>query len=308
MKKLFIVFIVVFFLLSFAGGTYAQARPLISPTSVPLPTEEITSATVSGELALTPTPEVVERPDLTQKTETVVEPLRKILNDQKIGDINPTNYFKYAIRQAVDAGVPPNTIVLLLLLPFIAMVISASRQLIGLRGFGIFLPASLAVVFVATGPVVGISLFVLIVSVSTATRIFLRKLKIKLQYLPRMALILWMVSVGVLGALFTTPIIKFPGLTNVSIFAVLIVALLTEDFIRIQLGKSVKTALKLTSETIILSTISFLFLTYKPIQEYALLHPETFLLLTLTADIILGRYTGLRVMELWRFRKLIRNK
>ena len=123
-----------------------------------------------------------------------------------------------------------------------------------------------------------------------------------------MALILWMVSVGVLGALFTTPIIKFPGLTNVSIFAVLIVALLTEDFIRIQLGKSVKTALKLTSETIILSTISFLFLTYKPIQEYALLHPETFLLLTLTADIILGRYTGLRVMELWRFRKLIRNK
>ena len=123
-----------------------------------------------------------------------------------------------------------------------------------------------------------------------------------------MALILWMVSVGVLGALFTTPIIKFPGLTNVSIFAVLIVALLTEDFIRIQLGKSVKTALKLTSETIILSTISFLFLTYKPIQEYALLHPETFLLLTLTADIILGRYTGLRVMELWRFRKLIRYK
>ena len=52
---------------------------------------------------------------------------------------------------------------------------------------------------------------------------------------------------------FQAPVVKFSDLSNVSIFAVLILVLLAEDFIRVQLGKSVKTALSLTFETLILS-------------------------------------------------------
>ncbi|KKR10802.1 MAG: hypothetical protein UT39_C0015G0015 [Candidatus Woesebacteria bacterium GW2011_GWA1_39_21] len=301
MKKL-IVSVFVFAFLSFASASATSAAKIA-------PTETVTPTASPSATIVPPSPsQAVERPDLTQKTESTVEPLRKILDSQVIGTILPWNIFKYAIRQAVGAGVPVNTIVLILLLPLIATIIAAVRQLVGLRGFGIFLPASLSVVFVATGPVVGIVLFLIIVFVSTATRMLLRKAKIKLQYLPRMALILWVVSVGVLCVLFLTPVIRYPGLTNVSIFAVLILALLTEDFIRVQLGKSVRTAIRLTYETIILSTVSYLFLTFKSIQEYALLHPEIYLGVLFMADLILGRYTGLRVMELWRFRKLINSK
>src|SRR3989338_5008630 len=105
---------------------------------------------------------------------------------QELGPIwlNP---LKYAISNAVAAGVEPSTIVLLLLLPVVASIIAGARHLIGLRGFGIFLPAALSVVFVATGPVVGIGLFLVIVFVSTTARITMRRLKLKLQYLPRMA-------------------------------------------------------------------------------------------------------------------------
>lgn len=286
-----------------AGHSDVSAKVSV-PTQILSPT-----ASVSGQLTQTLTPFVVEeRPDLTQKTQTAAEPLKKILDSQEIGSVLPNNFIKYAIRNSVNVGVPINTVVLILLLPLVTAVISAIRQLIGLRGFGIYLPASLAVVFVATGPVIGIVLFLIIVFVSTLTRMILRKLKIKLQYLPRMSLILWAVSVGVLGVLFLTPVIRYPGLTNVSIFAVLILALLTEDFIRIQLGKSVKTAIRLTSETIILSVVSFLVLTYEPVQAFTLLHPEIYLLLVFVADLLLGRYTGLRVMELWRFRKLLTSK
>lgn len=286
-----------------AGHSGVSAKVSV-PTQILSPT-----ASVSGQLTQTLTPFVVEeRPDLTQKTQTAAEPLKKILDSQEIGSVLPNNFIKYAIRNSVNVGVPINTVVLILLLPLVTAVISAIRQLIGLRGFGIYLPASLAVVFVATGPVIGIALFLIIVFVSTLTRMILRKLKIKLQYLPRMSLILWAVSVGVLGVLFLTPVIRYPGLTNVSIFAVLILALLTEDFIRIQLGKSVKTAIRLTSETIILSVVSFLVLTYEPVQAFTLLHPEIYLLLVFVADLLLGRYTGLRVMELWRFRKLLTSK
>ncbi len=242
---------------------------------------------------------------LAQESNSDVGPFGRLLAGQTLGPVWPTNPLKYAIRSAVEAGVPANTIVLLLLLPVVAAVIAGARHLIGVRGFGIFLPAALSVVFVATGPVVGIGLFLIIVIVSTAVRMLLRKSKIKLQYLPRMALLLWFVVVAVLGVLFAVPLIKQPDIVNVSIFPVLILALLAEDFAKVQIGKSIRTAVSLTTETLILALISFAFLTFQPLQEFALLNPEILLLSVVVFDILLGKYVGLRFRELWRFRKLI---
>ena len=217
-------------------------------------------------------------------------------------------FLKHAIQNSIGSGVPENTIVMLLLLPIVATVIAATRQIIGIRGFGIFLPAALSITFVAIGPILGILLFTVIVIISTIVRILTRKLKLKLQYLPRMALILWFVSLGILGILFTAPYIKYQSLLSVSIFPVLVLTLLVEDFTKIQLGKSVKTAMSLTIQTLILSLISYLFLTYRPFQEVVLNNPEIALISTFVIDIILGKYLGLRFMEYWRFRKLINNK
>jgi len=274
-------------------GVFAVAKA--TPTPSPTPTA---AATIIPEPA---------RVDITQKSLESLGPLEKLLKEQVLGSVWPANPVKYAIRSSVASGVPANTIVLLLLLPIVAFVIAFTRNVIGIRGFGIFLPAALSVVFVATGPIVGIGLFLVIVVVSTAMRLILRKLKVKLQYLPRMAFILWAVVLGVLGVLFLAPVLKFTDLANVSIFAVLFLVLLAEDFTRVQLGKSVKTALNLTFETLILSLISFLFLTFQPLQRYVLLNPEISLLLIAGADLLLGKYTGLRVMEFYRFRKLIKS-
>jgi len=267
-----------------------------------------TSSLLFSRMALavkvTPTPTSV--PNLTEKSQETLGPFEALLKAQKLGPVWPLNPVKYAIKQAVAAGVPANTIVLLLLLPVVAAIIAAARHLVGLRGFGIFLPAALSVVFVATGPIVGIGLFLAIVTVSVLARIIFRKTKIKLQYLPRMALILWFVVLGVLAILFAAPIIKHPELYKVSIFPVLILALLAEDFTRVQLGKSAKVAIHLTSETLVLALVSYAFLTFKPLQKFALLNPEILLLGVAVCDFMLGKYVGLRLMEIWRFRKLIR--
>lgn len=294
-----IVLLLAFF---FMGASVLQpgvalAKTLPSPSPSP-------EATASATPSPTPAPAPV---DITQKSTESLGPLEKLLQDQKLGKVWPFNPIKYAIRGSVSAGVPANTIVLLLLLPIVAFVIAFTRNVVGVRGFGIFLPAALSVVFVATGPVVGIGLFLIIVAVSTIVRLVLRKLKIKLQYLPRMSFILWAVVMGVLGVLFSAPLLQFSALANVSIFAVLILILLAEDFNRVQLGKSAKTAVNLTVETLILALISFMFLTFKPLQEFVLLNPEISLLLVAALDLALGKYTGLRVMEFYRFRKLVRS-
>ena len=279
-----------------------------APRSV-LTLDSIESAQAEVSATTYPTPTVSPEPpfrvDITQKSEQTVDRLGQVLRDQKLGPVFPFNLLKYGIRASVESGVPPNTMVLLLLLPLVVSVIAAARHVVGIRGFGIFLPASLAIVFAAIGPIVGIGLFMVIVLVSTGARLLLRKLKIKLQYLPRMALILWMVVLGVLLTLFLAPVIKHPDFTSVSIFPVLILVLLAEDFSKVQLGKSPRTAISLASETIILSLVSYVFLTFEALQEFALLYPETILLSVAVFNIILGRYMGLRLVEYWRYRKLI---
>lgn len=264
-------------------------------------------ASASPQSSASPTVSATAAPrvDITQKSEESLGPLEKLLNSQQLGSLSVTNIFKYAIRNAVGAGVPANTIVLLLLLPLIAAIIAAARHLIGLRGFGIFLPAALSVVFLAIGPVVGIGLFLIIIAASWIIRIVLRRLKVRLQYLPRMAMLLWFVVLAVLAILFSAPFLEVSGLTNVSIFPVLVLVLLSEDFTKVQMGKNAQTAINLTTETLILALVSFIFLTFQPLQEFALLNPEILLISIFVFDYLIGKYVGLRFMEYWRFRKLL---
>lgn len=271
---------------SFQATSEASVAATQLSTPVPLPTAE-------------------PRIDVTQQNVQALEPLEALISQKELGSLTPFNAFDYAIANAVAAGVPANTIVLLLLLPLVAAVIAAARHLVGLRGFGIFLPAALSVVFLAIGPLVGIGLFLAIILTSTLIRITLRRLKVRLQYLPRMALLLWFVVLAVLGILFTAPYLSISGLTNVSIFPVLILVLLAEDFTKVQMGKNAKTAINLTTETLILALVSFIFLTFEPLQEFALLNPEILLIGIFIFDFIVGRYVGLRFMEYWRFRKLL---
>ena len=140
------------------------------------------------------------------------------------------NFLQYGIAQAVDKGVSSDTIVLVLLFPLVTSLIAAGRHLLGFAGFGIFVPAMLAVAFLATGIKVGLILFALIYLTANVARKITQKLK--LQYLPRMALLMWFISLGVLGVLLgAVNVEEVSSFSDASIFPILILMLLTENFI-----------------------------------------------------------------------------
>lgn len=231
--------------------------------------------------------------------------------DQPLIEQNPGNPWlnpiKYVIRGAISGGVSAKTVALLLLLTVVTAFISGVRHVVGLKSFGIFMPAALSVVFVSVGPVLGIGLFILIIGIASFVRFGLRKAKIHLQYLPRMSFILWSVVICVLLVLFLAPIIGGIDLGSISVLPLFILILLAEDFIRVQLGKSVKAAISLTTETLILAFVCYLILSFVPFQRFALLNPEILLITVVVFDFILGKYIGLRFLEMWRFRKLIKS-
>jgi hypothetical protein len=214
------------------------------------------------------------------------------------------NLFNLVVSQAVAQGVSEGTIILFLLLPLVASLVGVARHLVGFRGLGIFIPTALALAFHATGIGLGLLLFVLILMAATLARRLFRKLRV--HYLPRMALLLWFVSLVILVVIFISPYFGMSQLTAISIFPVLILILLAEEFIEVQIGKSLREAMRLTMETVIIALVGFLVFRLKPLQELALRQPFWVILTPLVVNILVGRFTGLRLLEYRRFRRLLK--
>lgn len=299
MKILVAISMLMFVSFSFFRGEIEAATFTPQPTKLasPLPSQSPTALP-------TETPSPLPRIDITQSSVETVGPLEKLIKDQEVSSVI-RNPLKAMIKRSIENGVPANTIVLLLLLPIIATIIAAARHLVGLQGFGILLPAALATTFLAIGPVVGISLFLVIVAVETGGRMLLKRVKLRLHYLPRMAFLLSLTVVALLGVLFLGSTINVSGITNASIFPVLFLVVFSEDFVRVQLGKSFRTAFNIGTQTLILALVSYIFVTSGGLQRWALLNPEIVIGAVIVLDVLLGKFSGLRFLEYWRFRKLI---
>jgi len=271
-----------------------------SESALPLATEAAEMATPAAQTIVQQVTE--KKADITETQGPTVGKLGQYVLGQSINNLGPTNFVRHAIRNAITAGIPASTIVLVILFPLVAAIVAGARHLIGLRGFGIFTPAVLSVALVATGIVSGIFLFLIILGVANLGRRLLKKAH--LQYLPRMALLLWLVCVGVLAVLLIAPWVGMQAWMNLSIFPILMLVLLAETFIEVQMGKSRREATELTVETMILALISSLVLSLESVQKFALINPELLLLLVAALDIFLGRYVGLRYTEFKKFKKM----
>ena len=90
----------------------------------------------------------------------------------------------------------------------------------------------------------------------------------------------------------------------VGIFPVLILILLAESFSEVQATKSMRTAVSLTLETIVLALMAAGVLSLEAVQRWVLLNPELAVVIVAVADVFMGKYTGLRLKEYWRFKGL----
>lgn len=279
----------------FVTPTFAKnvVKLPVKPTDVPV-------ASVSA----TPTPTIVEKAeDLTVPTVEKGK-LEQIIENQQISGWWGINFLKIAIRQAVSEGVSPNTIVVLFLFPLVAGLVAFSRQVVGISGFGIITPALLSVAFLSTGGLAGLVLLVFILLVATMSRVFMKRIKV--PYLPKLAMIIWLVSMAVLGLLMLSPRLGLNRLIGVGIFPILLFVLLSETFIEAQITRTIKTAMLMTAETVVLALIAYEIMAAFWVQQQVLLHPEIAVLMVLAVDYLIGRYEGLRLLEIWRFRKMLK--
>jgi hypothetical protein len=265
-------------------------------------------ATTSGSLA-TPSAEVQEKlqerkdRDITETTGEQKGRLATFLDENPIQPLSWNNFIQHGIRYAVSEGVPANVIVLIILFPLVASLIGASRHIIGLRGFGMYIPAVLSVALVSTGIVEGLLIFAAIVLTALATKNILKKAKI--AYLPRTAMLIWTISMGLLGLFILVPFLNLSTLIGVNIFPILILVLLAENFLDALLRTKPADAIALTAETLALAFLSSLILQLESLQRFALSEPELLVLAVAFFNILVGKFAGLRLAEFLRFRSII---
>jgi len=204
----------------------------------------------------------------------------------------------------LNQGVPFETVILLLMLPIIATFIAFLRQVVGIKAFGIYTPLIITFAFLATnGLKYGIFIFLAVILSGMLMRFVLKPFR--LLYLPRVAIMLSVVALVILGTLFLGGNLRRTGLASVSIFPILIMITLVEKFVAVQIEKGDKTAIILTLETLLISIVGFYLASWGGLIGLLASSPWI-VLLTFPINFFLGRWTGLRLSEYLRFKDVLK--
>jgi transglutaminase-like putative cysteine protease len=189
---------------------------------------------------------------------------------------------------------------ILLLVPLGALAMTVLRNVVGLRTFGMFMPVLIALAFTGTGLVWGTIFLLLIIGFALLSRLWIQRLYLLLA--ARIAfiltlVILLMVALFILGARFDMPT------GGVGAFPFVIMTMIVE---RISVGLE-EEGLANTLRRLA-ATLASIYLTYgvihaQGLQTLFLIYPEL-LLVILGLLVAVGRYTGYRLTELFRFREL----
>lgn len=244
----------------------------------------------------TPKQDLTKPEDQPQKDEIQV-----LLERRPVKEPSVFGFFAYWVQKAISLGIPANTIVLILLIPVIATLVTFVRVVIGLPSLEMLVPIVLSFAFVAVGITAGLIILGAVVLASFVSRTLLRQVPI--MHFPKRSLSHLFLAFFVFAALTLSIILDIGAIRELSIFPILILTLLGDSIVSVQLHKTLRDTLVVTSVTIGVALVGYLLATSLAVRDLVILWPEL-ILLTIPVNLALGRYFGLRLAEVLRFRTL----
>lgn len=194
-----------------------------------------------------------------------------------------------------------NTFSLILMVPLGALLVVFMRTFVGVQTFGTFMPILIAVAFRETQLLWGIALFTVIVFIGLLIRLYLERLRLLL--IPRLAAILVIVVMLMLLISFSTSQLGLDRLLSISLFPMVILAMTIERMSITWDENGGQAALIQGLGSLLVACLGYLVMTNQHLSYLMFAFPE-FLLVILGICIWMGRYTGYRISELFRFRDM----
>jgi len=188
-----------------------------------------------------------------------------------------------------------------LLLPLGAFLVVIFRNVIGMKTFGTFMPVLIALAFRETGLLWGILLFTVLVFLGLSARFYLERLK--LLVVPRLAAVLIVVVAVMVGMSVITHHLGVHRGLSVALFPMVILTMTIERMSILWEERGASEALTAALGSLLTAAVTFLVMNVKVIEHLVFVFPELLLVL-FSANLFLGRYSGYRLMDLFRFKAL----
>ncbi|RXJ78867.1 hypothetical protein CRV03_02215 [Arcobacter sp. F155] len=196
-----------------------------------------------------------------------------------------------------------NTFKLLLLVPLGALVVVIMRVIVGLKTSGTFMPILLSMAFIETSLIPGIMMFILVVTMGLIVRSYLSHLNLLL--VARISSVL-IVVVGIMAFVaILSHKLELEYATSITFFPIIILAWTIERMSIIWEEDGSKEVFLQGSGSLIVSIIAYFAMTNSVLSFITFNFPEV-LLAVLGLIILLGRYSGYRLSELYRFKSMVK--
>lgn len=215
---------------------------------------------------------------------------------------NPIWIFSRLVTYFVSHGISQNVVYLLLVVPFLTFVTSFSRQVVGISTFGVYAPLVLSLSFFVLGLEFGLSVFIVTLVVSYLIRVLFER--VELLYIPRLSLLLSALALSFFLVLGLAVYFQTSLNLSLAIFPMLVMSTISEKFLSAQSEEGIKNAIVVAGETVVVSLIGY-FLFDMPLFKDAILATPEYVVLPIVGNVLLGRFTGLRWAEYFKFRTLL---
>jgi hypothetical protein len=189
----------------------------------------------------------------------------------------------------------------LLLLPVAALICCVVRVVIGLHTYGTFAPALLGLSFREVESVAGVFLLLIVLTVGWVARRGLARLN--LLQVPRSAVMLSLVVTLLLVYVLYSNSRGRPVASVIPFLPLVIVTGLVERFWTTEEEDGTAAAVRTMAATLLMAAAVFAFVRLEVVSRTMMANPELLGLIA-AGQMLLGRYTGYRLVELYRFRDL----
>ncbi|OGW72433.1 MAG: hypothetical protein A2Y02_01275 [Omnitrophica bacterium GWA2_52_12] len=190
---------------------------------------------------------------------------------------------------------------MLLLIPLGTLIVALTRIVLGIPTFGTFGPILLAIAFEEVLLVPGLLFVALVLSINCLVRRLLDHLKILI--IPKLSILVTTVVLILISVMMLSVHFGQLRILYVSAFPIIIMTWMTERFSVLQIEDGTMAAVKSSLGTVVVAILAYLVMDIPKLRSYFFAFPEL-LLVNIAVLLLLGRYTGIRLTELWRFRDL----
>jgi len=215
----------------------------------------------------------------------------------------------------LERGLSEEFLLLLLTLPIVTTLIGFGRHFIGIRTIGIYTPIVLTYAFYLLGITetngqtdlllgvrLGLIISILVYALTSLGQTLTKK--IRLHYLPKVAIIISSVTIIAFLVLLLAAQLEQTAILRINPVALILIITTSEQFVSTFVKKGFSTALLLSFETIIVALISYAILSWPSFQNLLLTYP-VISLLAIPLNFIIGSFKGLRIREYFRFQDIL---